>query len=77
MRRKNNKLILVKINFSMKNYNALLKKNIRKSSAPVRDLFYFIEFFGRLHNINDTVSAWTFNSKNEHLYGWTILTIFP
>ena len=34
------------------------KKNIKKSSTATQCLFHFVESFGRLYNINDTVSIW-------------------
>ena len=71
MTRTDNKLTLVKTNFSMKNYNALLKLNVTKLSATARDLFYFIESFGRLHNINDTVSTWMLEGSVQKINTYT------
>ena len=79
MTRTDNKLTLVKIHFSLKNYNHLFKKSIGKLSTTAHNLFHFIESFGKLHNITDLVSVWMLQDpiqKTRNLYWWNISTIF-
>ena len=60
MTRPDNKHAFVKMDFMVKNYNALLKrkKNIKKLSTAAQCLFHCAERLGRLHNVNDTASIW-------------------
>lgn len=49
------KLKLVKIMFSRLNFERGTEKDLRKLSGTARDLFYFTEEFGKLHNDCDNV----------------------
>ena len=49
------KLKLVKIMFSRLNFERGTEKDLRKLSGTARDLFYFTEEFGKLHNDCDNI----------------------
>ena len=69
MTRIGNKLTVVQRNFSMENYNVLLRKILEADAAD--DLFNFMESFGRLHNINDTVSIWILEDPTQKMDTYT------
>ena len=51
MTQMDNKIKIVKANFSRTAYNALDDKEIAKLSDTAKDLFHYIDVFGKLHNI--------------------------
>ena len=58
MRRTDNKLTLVRINFSMKACNSLKSTDFESLSETAEDFFHFIEGFGKLHHLKDFVCVW-------------------
>ena len=55
---RDDKLTLLKVDFSMKPYNHLQKKNFERLSKTAQDFFYFVESFGKLRNVDNKVSIW-------------------
>ena len=51
------KLALVKTTFSRSNFERLMEKELGKLSKTAKDLFYFFEEYGKLHNICNNVHA--------------------
>ena len=51
------KLALVKATFSRSKFERLMEKELGKLSKTAKDLFYFFEEYGKLHNICNNVHA--------------------
>ena len=49
MTRADNKLTLVKINFSLKAFTSLKTNEYDNLNTTAQDLFHFVESFGKLH----------------------------
>ena len=53
-----NKFTLVERNFSRTEYEKIAKKELGKLSTTARDLFYFVNEFGKLYNVTDEISTY-------------------
>ena len=56
--RKDNKLALVKLKFSMNGYDKLTEKKIKLLWETAEDFFHLIHSFGQNENITNFVNAW-------------------
>ena len=75
--RKDNKLTLVKLKFSMNGYDKLTEKKIKLLWETAEDFFHLIHGFGQNENITNFVNAWmleddtTFTHNNLRTF-WNI-----
>lgn len=74
----NIKLTLVETKFSRTEYKKIAKKGLGKTTKTVRDLFPFVDEFGKQHNVTDKISKYFLDNqiqkRNKHL--WYIPIIF-
>lgn len=63
MTRIEEKLTLVKVNYSMKGFNLLKPTEFEHLSETAHDHFNFIESFRRLHKLKDSVFVWTLENR--------------
>ena len=71
MTRRNNKLNLVNIDFSINVFKNIQKKNILPLSSIAQDFFHFVKSFSNRHNLKDKVSIWMLEDPIQKLETFT------
>ena len=65
IRKTDNKLTLVKINFSLKAFPILKSGEFESLSKTAQVFFHFIESFGKLHQLKDFVCVWMLEDPTQ------------
>ena len=65
MTKTDNKLTLVKINFSLKAFATLKSGEFESLSKTAQVFFHFIESFGKLHQLKDFVCVWMLEDPTQ------------
>ena len=60
-----NNLALVETKFSRTEYKNIAKKELGKLSTTARDLFHFVNEFGKLYNVVDDISIYFLDDQTQ------------
>ena len=76
MAKSDNKLTLIRINFSMKAFNSLKSTEFESLNERDQDFFHFEQSFGKLHQLKDFIIVWMLGNPIENLEASRLLQLY-